>query len=382
GGCGARSVARQRIGDDLTQAREEVGAHARVEALAVEAAQRQQAERPLIGQRHQGHRTDAGGIVAAEQELAQRIADLAAARLAGGEQRIKAGEAGFVGGHLAHETQADVLRAGGGAEQQQHRRRDIEVLAHALVDLREDGAPRGRAHQPPRETVHPLGQLLIGARDGDQLGEARVGALVLLAQHLDLPLDQRYRTAGGVGHAQGGQQLAVALEEIRMRAQPAGDVLIGQRGFVADGGSGHGWDVFPCGRSNRPVKDTSAGPSSQRRVPGPSQRTMSLPPGSVTVTRASSRPATMPVATAAQAPVPQARVSPTPRSNTRNAIWPRSMTWRKPTFTRRVKRGWRSSTAPSSPTGAVATSGTSSTACGLPIEAMANSTRPVGRSML
>ena len=88
---------------------------------------------------------------------------------------------------------------------------------------------------------------------------------------------------------------------------------------------------------------------------------VSLPPGRVTVTRSLSLPWLMPITTAAQAPVPQARVSPTPRSNTRNLISLALTISMKPTLTRSGKRSWRSMMGPRVSTGASATEGTSMT---------------------
>jgi hypothetical protein len=82
----------------------------------------------------------------------------------------------------------------------------------------------------------------------------------------------------------------------------------------------------------------------------------------------------MPATTAAQAPVPQASVSPAPRSNTRSLMCERSTTCMKPAFTRCAKRGWCSICGPCSATGAVSTSSTTCTACGLPIESTATET--------
>ena len=82
----------------------------------------------------------------------------------------------------------------------------------------------------------------------------------------------------------------------------------------------------------------------------------------------------MPATTAAQAPVPQASVSPAPRSYTRSRMPERSTTCMKPAFTRCGKRGWCSISGPCSATGALSTSATTCTACGLPIDRIATET--------
>ena len=101
---------------------------------------------------------------------------------------------------------------------------------------------------------------------------------------------------------------------------------------------------------------------------------VSRPPRVCTSTSGSSQPSRMPATTAAQAPVPQASVSPAPRSCTRRRTSRRDTTCRKPALTWRGKRGWVSMRGPSSATGAVSTSCTRCTACGLPIDSTAMST--------
>jgi hypothetical protein len=63
--------------------------------------------------------------------------------------------------------------------------------------------------------------------------------MVFLAQHFDLPLDQRDCATAVVRQAQARQQFGIALEEIRIGTQPAGDVFVGQGGLIARGGSSH-----------------------------------------------------------------------------------------------------------------------------------------------
>ena len=75
----------------------------------------------------------------------------------------------------------------------------------------------------------------------------------------------------------------------------------------------------------------------------------------------------MPETAAAHAPVPQAKVSPTPRSNTRKRACFSSIICIKPALTRAGKRACDSTCGPIVATSAVMTSGTTVTACGLPM---------------
>ena len=67
-----------------------------------------------------------------------------------------------------------------------------------------------------------------------------------------------------------------------------------------------------------PSNTVTAGPVIRTGWPGPCQAIDSSPPRALMRTGESSRPRRMPATAAAQAPVPQARVSPAPRSYTRN----------------------------------------------------------------
>ena len=74
------------------------------------------------------------------------------------------------------------------------------------------------------------------------------------------------------------------------------------------------------------VVETLAGRLAPRLEPDGDVSVDMVPPRVRTRTGVSSRPRRMPDTTAAQAPVPQERVSPAPRSHTRNAISPRLRT--------------------------------------------------------
>jgi hypothetical protein len=104
--AGAWAQARaERVGDQLAHAPQELGAHAGVEAIAIDAAERQQARRRLAAERNQRHRADVRRLKA-EQEFALAIADLAAAWFAGGEQAVEAAEGRIIGGHAPQEAAA------------------------------------------------------------------------------------------------------------------------------------------------------------------------------------------------------------------------------------------------------------------------------------
>src|SRR6185503_11149275 len=180
-----------------------------------------------------------------------------------------------------------------------------------------------------------------------------------VAQAQDLPLGERDRApAVRMRHVDRLEQLRMLVEELRVCSQEPRDIV-----------GSHGPST-----SRTPSYTVRAGPFIQTGLSPPSQDTVNVPPRACTATGESSTPRTMPQTTAAQAPVPHASVSPAPRSYTRNRIACRSTTCMKPALTRPGKRAWRSISGPSSATGACATSGTSCTACGLPMESSASST--------
>src|SRR5574340_1108697 len=207
-----------------------------------------------------------------------------------------------------------------------------------------------------------LDERVVAARHFDQIHQLAFHLPVLLAQHLDLALDQRHRMPRGVRHLELGEHLDVAFEEIRMPDQIIGDGIfllgvIRQAGLVLD-----------AHRSMVPSYTRCAGPRIQMGWPSPCQLITSRPPRRATSTVSSSQPASRPQAVVAQAPEPHAKVSPVPRSNTRSFTCVRSNHCAKFTLTRFGKRACRSIFGPSSATGAMSTSGTSRIACGLPTE--------------
>src|ERR1700693_1691800 len=99
----ARSAGAQGVGDQIRQAREELGAHAGMEALLVGAAERQEAERSLLPERYQRERGHLGAF-GPEEKVARRVARLAAAWFARGEQRLEGLKVRIIRRHGAHEA--------------------------------------------------------------------------------------------------------------------------------------------------------------------------------------------------------------------------------------------------------------------------------------
>ena len=65
-----------------------------------------------------------------------------------------------------------------------------------------------------------VGELIVGARHGDELGEAAIGIGFLFAQHFHLALDQRDGGAGAhVRQAHAREQRLVAFEEVGIEAE-------------------------------------------------------------------------------------------------------------------------------------------------------------------
>ena len=73
------SRSREGVADQLAHARQEFRAHARMEAVTIDAAERQQPRRRIARQRDQRYRADVDGVTA-EQELLLTVPDLTAAR--------------------------------------------------------------------------------------------------------------------------------------------------------------------------------------------------------------------------------------------------------------------------------------------------------------
>src|SRR5690606_19261373 len=164
-------------------------------------------------------------------------------------------------------------------------------------------------------------------------------------------------------HHQAQCQVRELAQEVRVPAQPGGDLV----------GSVLLLDIAHACHS--PSNTNAAGPAMMTGASSRSQPMRKSPPGNDTVASRARRPRRTSDATAAQAPLPQARVSPTPRSYTRRRSWSGASTWAKPTFTERGNAAEPCSALPIPATSALATSATSITACGLPIDTAPKATR-------
>ncbi len=271
---------------------------------------------------------------------------------------LEAGEVRVGRRHRAHEAQVARCRRRT-AEQQQHGLRDIEALR---------GMPRSICASTARR---------VGARIRRRVNWWIFAASCSLARAMATSSARRasppwffsrstsiWRSTSDTapplacGRRSVRQQFAVALEEIRIGAQPGWRSRRRSGRVAARSGSGR-WmcsRMMLAHRVEMPGERYFSGAfhpqAVARALPADDERTA----GQVhlhALDRAGHR--RMPVAAAAQAPVPQAWVSPTPRSNTRRRTCPRPMISRKPTFTRRAKRGCDSSAGPMVATGAVAT---------------------------
>ena len=93
----------------------------------------------------------------------------------------------------------------------------VEVFAQAGFERGERRGGVRRAQQAAREAMNAFGELVVGARHGDEFRQAAIGVGLLLAQHFDLAFDQRHGRAGAhVRQAHAREQRLVALEEIRI----------------------------------------------------------------------------------------------------------------------------------------------------------------------
>ena len=185
---------------------------------------------------------------------------------------------------------------------------------------------------------------------------------VLVAQHFELVAGQRRGRAVLARHHHADRQVGELLAGTS-DAGAARRRLRARRVFR--------WSSFALMRNHSPSNTNAAGPA---MVIGAgvvaARRCCNSPPGRRTATSRSTRPRRIRIAAAAQAPLPQASVSPTPRSYTRRRMRSRASTCAKPTLTDsgnaalRLQRG-----AERRRPARDAMSSTSTSACGLPIDA-------------
>src|SRR6185369_181701 len=353
---------RQRRAGKLRDALQEVGAHTALEALGIGRRQHQHAEgRPdavdgTLAQRDQGQRHRHGRIVQPVDGLE-----------AGVHPAVRLGQRGREGLRVLAHALDERLRRVAGVHVP-----DLDGdLGHdeLVADFSRDGLRQGACRLHLEQLAGPAKQpvrndhVLVAV--AHQVHEAVLQRLDLFPQHLGLALLQAHRPiAVRAGELHRRQQLRVAREEVRRIRQVVGDIVFGDRVHAI----GFHSSISPSNTVTAgPVISTGASPSG----PTPAHSIVNTPPRVSTSTLASSRPARIPATTAAQAPVPHASVSPTPRSHTRSRTRERLSTCMKPALTRLGKRGWFSISGPCVRTGARSASGTSCTACGLPIDMIA-----------
>ena len=65
-----------------------------------------------------------------------------------------------------------------------------------------------------------IGEMIVGARHGDELGQAAIGIGLLFAQHFHLALDQRDRGTGAhVRQAHAREQRLMTFEEVGIEVE-------------------------------------------------------------------------------------------------------------------------------------------------------------------
>src|SRR5690606_1215663 len=339
-----------------------IGGHVAGEAAGVFGAEHQDAEGmdgALGTQGHAGH-----GLRGGVQPFP------------GGAVLSRAAIGGCQGAGIVFQGIAHFLNEGGRADlvpHAQHHGRHFENALQAFDHQRRQGLGVVFGEHVAAPLHQLLGNALIAAGVVKQAGQLPFQFLAAVAQGEYLPLAKR-DGAGFVrmGYPQVGKDVGVFLEEFRIRLQEDGD-LLGSGARAAHGTvTSLCWDqscmCAACCRTSAsmstvPWNTVTAGPV-MCRMPS-CQAISSTPPRVWTRTGESRTPRRMPATAAAQAPVPQARVSPAPRSYTRRRTECRSTTSMKPTFTRWAKRSCDSMKGPHCSTGAVATSSTTMTACGL-----------------
>ena len=192
-----------------------------MEALAFGAAECQQAQRAVLAQRHQRHRADARG---SRGRTGNRAACRAPGRNAACRWRaalrrcacwrLRPASLRRKGSSstLASEATGAVSSSTEWKASKSSRR-----LASSAASARDRGR---RAQQAAREAMDALGEMIVGARHGDEFGEAAIGIGFLFAQHFHLALDQRDGGAGAhVRQAHACEQRLVTFEEIGIETE-------------------------------------------------------------------------------------------------------------------------------------------------------------------
>src|SRR5579863_2815276 len=139
-----------------------------MEALLVGAAERQETERSPLPERYQRERGHLGAL-GPEEKVALRVARLATARFARGEQRLEGLEVRISRRHGAHEVLTGQIRVF--TDEHEHRMERVEILAQAGLDARDRRLPRRVAQQPSGEAVQAFGDGVIRTCDPNQLAK-------------------------------------------------------------------------------------------------------------------------------------------------------------------------------------------------------------------
>jgi len=83
-----------------------------------------------------------------------------------------------------------------GSGEHQHRMKGVEVFAQAGFERGQRAHGVLRPQQAAREAMDAIGEVIVGARHGDEFGQSAIGIGFLFAQHFHLTLDERDGGAG------------------------------------------------------------------------------------------------------------------------------------------------------------------------------------------
>ena len=188
----------------------------------------------LLAERNQHGRPDLAAL-AAEEVVALRVADLAAARPCRLEERFEDLQFGAAAGHDAHVRVVQSRRAtrAAGSTASSTQREAPKSSRNDVSSAAMHAGCVARPQQPPRQPVHAIDDGVVGAAVFDQLEQFLLERAVLFAQHEHLALDERHRRAAAlVRQLQPREHAAVTLEEVGMGDQELGDLLFGQQGSL------------------------------------------------------------------------------------------------------------------------------------------------------
>ena len=150
---------------------EELGAHAGMKAVAIGAAEREQARASLCLPAARAPRSRCSFASAAEQQLALRIPHLAAAGLAAGEQGFEGLQAGIVRGARVRTKCSPASSAPGvpmSSSMEWNASKSSRRLASTCAST---CLARACAQQAAREAVQLVGDGVVGAGHAHELGE-------------------------------------------------------------------------------------------------------------------------------------------------------------------------------------------------------------------